>query len=133
MSEARPDRRRAARNAPRVVASGLFGFYLLWNLYWLAHGRFAPSIFLGFTGLPGPTTGWTRGLLNLLRGEWGKSLSYNAMTVPILVLLVFCVALLAVQLARRRPLRLPNWTLWAWLLVLGVSWALKLTGSPAWW
>ena len=125
--------RRAAHFVLRTTAAAMFVVYVLWNLFWLAQARVPPSLFLGLTGLPGPTTGGTRSFFFLLQGDWQGSLAYNAMTVPILGLLVFSVASLVVQVIRRQRLRLPNWTLWAWLGVLGVAWALKLTGSPAYW
>jgi hypothetical protein len=117
----------------RTVAAAMLVVYGLWNLFWLVHARVPPSLFLGLTGLPGPTTGGTRSLFCLLRGDWRGSLAYNAMTVPILGLLVFCMACLAFQLIRRQRPRLPHWTPWVWLGVLGVAWVIKLTGSPAYW
>jgi hypothetical protein len=127
------DPQRAVHFVLRTVAAAMLVVYVLWNLFWLAHARVPPSLCLGLTGLPGPTTGGTRSLWCLLRGDWRESLAFNAMTVPILGLLIFCVTCLAYQLVRRQRLRLPDWTLWAWLGVLGVAWVLKLVGSPAYW
>jgi len=124
---------RAVHFVLRTVAAAMLVVYGLWNLVWLAHFRVPPSLFLGLTGLPGPTTGGTRSLLCLLRGDWQDSLAYNAMTVPILGLFFFCVTCLALQLVRRQRLHLPNWVLWAWLGVLGMAWMVKLMGSPAYW
>jgi hypothetical protein len=117
----------------RTTAAAAAVVYVLWNLFWLSYARVPPSLFLGLTGLPGPTTGGTRSLLCLLHGDWQTSLAYNAMTVPILGLFAFSVGLLVIQAIRRERLRLPSWTPWAWLGVLGVAWAIKLTGSPVYW
>ena len=127
------DPQRAAHFMLRTTAAAVLVVYVLWNLCWLAHARVPPSLFLALTGLPCPTTGGTRSFLCLLRGDWRGSLAYNAMTVPILGLLLFCVACLTIQVIRRQRMRLPNWTLWAWLGVLGVAWVIKLIGSPAYW
>jgi len=124
---------RAVHFVLRTAAAAMLVVYVLWNLFWLAHARVPPSLFLGLTGLPGPTTGGTRSFFLLLHGDWRGALAYNAMTVPILGLLVFNVACLAIQVIRRQRLRLPNWTLWAWLGVLGLARVIKLTGSPAYW
>ena len=124
---------RVIRSALRVFAMGMFVLYILWNLYWLAQARIPPSLLKGLTGLPAPTTGGTRSFCCLLHGDWRGSLLYNAMTLPILALFVFSVGLILSQLLRRRRLRLPSWTAWAWLIVLVTAWVVKLTGSPEYW
>jgi hypothetical protein len=117
----------------RTTAAAMLVVYVLWNLFWLAHARIPPSLFLGLTGLPGPTTGGTRSFFCLLHGDWRGSLAYNPMTVPILGLFIFSVTRLTIQVIGRRRLRLPDWVLWALLSLLGVAWLIKLTGSPAYW
>ncbi len=124
---------RVLRFALRVVATGMLALYILWNLYWLAQARVPPSLFLGLTGLPAPTTGGTRSILRFLDGDWRGSLAFNAMTLPILALFVYSVGLLLLRFVRHRRLRLPGWTTWAWLIVLTTAWVLKLTGSPEYW
>ncbi len=45
-----------------VMAAALLPVYICWNLFFLAHGRTAPSLLLALTGRPSPTTGMTRSL-----------------------------------------------------------------------
>lgn len=138
----------AAARAPRVGdgrgvrwfrrALGLAGtagltIYLGWNFFWLAQRRLPPSLFRAATGWPCPTTGGTRSLAALLDGDWSLSLRLNAMTVPILALLVLSLGWLAAQAVRRRRLRLPQALFWAWLSVLALAWVLKLAGGSQYW
>jgi hypothetical protein len=111
----------------------VFIVYCLWSAYWLVQGRLPPALFLGLTGWPAPTTGLTRSLLALGRGNWRTSLGYNAMTVPLVVLLFASLGWPAVQCARRQRVALPQWMVWAWLAVLAIAWALKLAGPPGYW
>jgi len=117
----------------RLVAALLFAGYGLWNVYWLAQGSIPPSIFLKLTGWPCPTTGGTRAFVQLCHGEWQESLRYNAMAVPIIVLFAACVGWLARQAVARTHLNLPMGIFWAWMIILGVAWVLKLTGDPLYW
>jgi hypothetical protein len=57
-------------------------------------------------GRPCPLCGLTRGAGALLRGNWQAAQAYNALTLPLLVLLVLEVAVRGVFLLveRRRPL-----------------------------
>ena len=117
----------------RAAALALFIVYLGWNVLWLTQGRLGPSLFLAVTGLPCPTTGVTRSLDAMISGEWGESLKYNAMALPIVALLGFCIVWLVVRCVRTQRLVLPNWVLTAWMLLLATAWILKLTGDPSYW
>ncbi len=119
------------RSALRSAALACFIVYLGWNLFWLAQGSLAPSIFLGITGLPCPTTGMTRSLLSLLAGDWLSSAAYNLFAVPICLLFALSLGWVARQALRRRPLLLPAPVGWAWLAVLAAAWVFKLAGPPA--
>jgi len=117
----------------RFVAALFFTGYGLWNVYWLAQGSIPPSIFLKVTGWPCPTTGGTRAIVQLWRGDWPESLRYNAMAIPIIVLFVLSVGWLARQAVARTHLNLPLGIFWSWVILLGVAWVLKLTGNPLYW
>jgi hypothetical protein len=127
------DLRAAIRKFLRVAAVVSFLAYCLWNVYWLAQGQIPPSIFRSATGLPAPTTGGTRAVIALCRGEALESLRYNAMAIPILLLFTLTIGWLGRQAAARRRLLLPFGFFWAWLVVLAVAWVLKLTGDPMYW
>jgi hypothetical protein len=117
----------------RVAAIVSFIGYCTWNGYWLAQRKVPPSIFLAVTGLPAPTTGGIRAVVHLWRGELRESMRYNAMVVPILLLLAVTLGWLICQAATRRRLLVPFGFFWAWLAVLGIAWVLKLTGDPMYW
>jgi hypothetical protein len=85
------DLRAAIRKFLRVAAVVSFLAYCLWNVYWLAQGQIPPSIFRSATGLPAPTTGGTRAVIALCRGEALESLRYNAMAIPILLLFTLTI------------------------------------------
>ncbi len=117
----------------RAIGWSGAGVYAGWNLYWLEQGRLPPALFKGLTGWPAPTTGFTRALLVLGRGQWATSLGYNALAVPMLLLLAGCLLRLAAQACRGRRLCLPGSVLKLWGILLVVAWVLKLTGSRAYW
>ena len=113
----------------RYLACALFVVYCLWNAYWLAQRQIPPSLFLACTGLPSPTTGGARSAICLLHGQWQESLRWNLFTIPIAALFAFTLLSMARPLLARRPLRLSNWFLYAWLSLLTVAWVCKLLGS----
>jgi hypothetical protein len=117
----------------RVAAIVSFTGYCIWNAYWLAQGKVPPSIFLAVTGLPAPTTGGTRAIVNLWQGELLESMRYNTMAIPILLLLAVTLGWLIRQAVTRRRLLVPFGFFWAWLAVLAIAWVLKLTGDPMYW
>lgn len=100
--------------------------YLVWNAAWLARGEIPPSIFLYLTGWPCPTTGMTRSLLLLARGDVAGSLFQNPLTLGYLALLAVSLALVLRDAARRRPPALPPRLAWAWALALGAGWAVQI-------
>jgi hypothetical protein len=115
------------RRAALRIAFGAVGLtYLVWNGIWLFNGQLAPSMFWALTGVPSPTTGGTRSLAALWRGDLVESLQWNACLIPICGLLVLSLIQLAGQAVRRAPLRLAPLLAWGWLVILAVAWALKL-------
>jgi hypothetical protein len=100
--------------------------YGVWQVVWLGQGRLPPALFLAITGLPAPTTGGTRSVLCLLRGDWRGSLHYNAMAIPITLLALGSAAWAVGQAFRRRRVRLPRGAGIAWVIVLGLAWSIKL-------
>lgn len=110
----------------RCLAVALISVFAAWQVFWLSSGQLPPALFLAITGLPAPTTGGTRSLICLLRGDWVGSLHHNAMAVPITLLAISCVTLVITQAIRGRPARLSRHTGIAWLVVLGLAWSIKL-------
>ena len=117
----------------RATAIALFSVYCLWNAFWLLQRQVPPALFLGLTGLPAATTGCTRSLKALSAGDWGKSLRWNAMAVPLSLLFLLSLGRLAWAWIARRPVRLPIGFLYAWVGLLAIAWVLKLVGDPAYW
>jgi hypothetical protein len=117
----------------RYFGGVAFAGYCVWNVYWLVQARIPPSIFLVVTGWPAPTTGGTRAIVRLCHGDWQESLRYNAMALPLIFLLLLSLAWLGGQALARKRLNLPLALFWAWVVVLGVAWVLKLTGDPMYW
>ena len=119
--------------ALRCAAAALLVVYLGWNAYWLVQARLPPSLLKGLTGLPCPTTGGTRSIQALCRGEVAESLRYNPMTLPLVGL--FCVSAIwpmALWMRGRRP-SIPSWIGVGWVAVLGIAWLAKLLGDPQYW
>ncbi|HTU26313.1 MAG TPA: DUF2752 domain-containing protein [Pirellulales bacterium] len=117
----------------RLSACGLFAVWCLWNALWLVERQIPPALFCALTGLPCPTTGGTRSIACLLRGEWAESLRANALAIPIALLLALTLACLAGRLLAGRPLRLGGRFLTAWGAVLAVAWIAKLLGDRQYW
>jgi hypothetical protein len=126
-------RARFLRLCLRYLGAFSLAGYLVWNLYWLAQFRVPPSIFYALTGWPSPTTGGTRAIVLLCKGEVIESVRYNAMAVPLVSLFLASVAWLTCQALGRKRLRLPISIFWAWVTFLGLAWILKLTGNPMYW
>ena len=110
----------------RVVGAAVLVVYCGWQAFWLCQGRIPPALFLALTGLPAPTTGGTRAMMQLLRGDWQVSVYHNAMAVPLTLLFLLSGGWLLVQGLRRRRWRLPQGFFVAWLVVLAVAWITKL-------
>jgi hypothetical protein len=126
-------RQEAARVGAPGWASAAFGAYLAWNIGWLASGRIPPSVLRVFLRLPCPTTGGTRSLVALLRGDVSASLHWNPFTVPIIVLLMLSLSALLVAAIRGRELVLPRWMGTAWWAILLMAWASKFMLGRAYW
>ncbi len=107
--------------------------YVAWNAWWLAQRQIPPAMFYGLTGLPAPTTGGMRAMWALANGQWMLSLRYNAIAVPMAVLLGYCILYPGVLMARRQRPSLPRWVVWAWIVLLAAAWPLKLFGDRAYW
>jgi hypothetical protein len=129
----RGSRVRILLETQRVLAALLFGGYGVWNVYWLIQAKIPPSIFLKVTGLPCPTTGGTRAMIQLWAGNWQESLRYNAMALPIVCLSLLSFGWLLCQSLRGKRLRLPFPFFQTWMALLGAAWVLKLTGDPMYW
>ena len=124
---------RVWKSALRTLAMLMLAAYVIWNAFWLSKAQIPPSLIKGLTGFPAPTTGGTRSLHCLCQGELVESLRYNAMAVPICVLLAISLGQVVRQGMKRQRLSMPNWTAWSWLVVLTVAWVLKLSGDPGYW
>jgi hypothetical protein len=115
-----------------VAATG-FVAYCGWWTYWLLQGQLPAAPLKALTGLPAPTTGFTRGLAALWAGDVATSLHYNALAVPILALFLASLGWLAVRGLQRRPLLVPRTFLYLWVAVLAAAWMTKLFGDPRYW
>lgn len=121
------------RSVLRTLLVAMLAVYVGWNLFWLAQLRLAPSLFQTLTRLPCPTTGCTRSFFALCRGEWLESLRFNALLVPICVLIIVSLLQLAGQVVTRRRLSLSKVLVVLWGIILPLAWVLKLAGDPHYW
>ena len=115
------------RAVATAVGLGLLAIYLVWNVYWLAQGRIPASLLTGLTGLPAPTTGGTRSMLALARGDLLGSLYYNPFALPIIGLTTVTLA----QVIRRG--RAAGWVGRGWIVLLAIAWITKLLRPTATW
>ncbi len=107
--------------------------WLGWNIVWIVQGMPAPSMLTATVGLPSPTTGGTRAVEALARGNIAESLWLHPLAVPIGLFWIGCFAALGWQAIRRRRPTLPSWVLKTWIAVFGVAWVIKLASDPATW
>lgn len=124
---------RSWRKSLALFATALFVVYVGWNLFWLAQGRLAPSLFLTITGLPCATTGCTRSLMAWSRGDWLAALRYNPLSLAFVGLLLASWSQMAWQVVRRKRLRLHPVVAWGWGVSLTAGWIYKLLSDPAYW
>lgn len=117
----------------RAFALGCFCFYIGWNIYWLLHGRVPESILLGVFGIPAPSTGMTRSLIALVRGEWVDSLLWNPFTLPVGFLFTITLRVAIGNILWRKGRVLPRRIVQMWAACLGGAWLFKLVQGPAWW
>ena len=114
------------RQIAAAVGLSLLSVYVGWNVWFVWRGQVPPSLLTGLTGLPCPTTGGTRSLMALLRGDVAASLYFNPMTVPI-------VGLLAVTMVAACRRCAGVWLARAWFALLLVAWVIKLLSPPGTW
>jgi hypothetical protein len=117
----------------KAAALGMFGFYLLWNVYWLGQGRLPDSILKAFIGIPCPTTGCTRSIAALVHGEWLQSFLWNPIALIYISLFMGSAGLLAHQALKGKRLALPPAVVLLWAGSLAVGWILKLIIGPEYW
>lgn len=110
-----------------------FSFYLAWNFFWLYQKQIPPSILLGVFGIPAPTTGMTRSTLAFLHGDILKSLRWNPLTFPILLLFIYSLQLMLTNLIRKRRRVLSTRITRSWIICLLLAWGWKLSQGPTWW
>ena len=115
-----------------IAATALSG-YALWNLIFIVQGEIPPSLFKYVTKLPCPTSGGTRSLLHLLRGDIRESLLYNPFTIVYIALIMLSVFFIIRNLIFRKKFLMPSWMLFAWLGLLGVSWIVKFILPAEYW
>jgi hypothetical protein len=110
-----------------------FVAYLVWNILWLSAGKIPPSILRAIIGIPCPTTGCTRSLVSLFRGDLLSSLLWNPFTVPFLILSALSLRTLSLAALRKKELALPKWMGAAWCGVLLMAWLSKFLLGRAYW
>lgn len=117
----------------RPIALGMFGFYVFWNVVWIASGSVPASILQAFIGIPCPTTGCTRSAFALLRGHWAESLFWNPFTLIYLLLFVWSATVLIRQLLMRRRMVLGPLISRLWMFSLAAGWSAKFLIGPKYW
>ena len=121
------------RRVLTVLALSALGAYCGWWLFWLVQGSLPPAPLLAMTGLPAPTTGYTRSLCCAFDGDFASSFLYNAFALPISLLLATSVVWIGVRAVRRQTVRLPACFLHLWVITLSAAWITKLMGDPCYW
>jgi|TARA_B100001971_G_scaffold207307_1_gene227315 hypothetical protein len=110
----------------KLLAISLFAVYIIWNITYLSLGQLPPSILLSATGVPAPTTGLTRGLMAIGKGNITESLKLNPFSIPLIFLFVFSIFTIAYKLLKQQKLELPKILFSSWLVVLIAAWIFKL-------
>lgn len=121
------------RASLKFLGMASFTGYTLWNAYWLAQGRLAPSIWVYATGLPCPSSGMTRSVKALLDGRCADFILYNTFTLPLLLLLTYSAYHLVRAWKRKLDIRLPPFVGWAWLAAILGAWLSKFLVGRAYW
>ena len=124
---------RSALGFPGILGTTAFALYVAWNACWLAQGRIPPSILLGLTGLPAPTTGMTRSTLAFLAGDWSAAFLWNPFTLPFCALLIFTAGEIVWKCVKKSRLVLSKPIAVAWPTVLLTAWITKLAMGSQWW
>ena len=120
---------------PMIRATALIAFagYIVWNAAWLLLGHIPPSIFAYCTGLPCPTTGMTRSIVWLVRGDLRNCLLFNPFTVVYLSLAAISTCILLKRALQRRVVVLPSSVGWAWFIALAFGWMTKFALGNQYW
>ena len=123
----------SAKKGLKTAALVAFVGYCAWNVFWLGRGQLPPSIWKYCTGLPCPTTGMTRSLGALAKGDWTNFFAYNPFTILFIALFLLSMLLLLIRWKRDRRLELPRYLAGMWFLALTGAWIAKfLLGSHYW-
>jgi hypothetical protein len=117
----------------RPIALGMFGFYVFWNVVWIASGKVPASVLQAMTGIPCPTTGCTRSAMALVQGRWIEALCWNPFTLIYVFLFAWSATVLVRQFTRGERLALSPLAGRLWALSLVVGWAAKFLIGPAYW
>lgn len=117
----------------RPIALGMFGFYLFWNVVWIASGRLPISMLQAFAGIPCPTTGCTRSVLAFFDGRWMEALCWNPFTLIYVGLLITSAFTLGRQFLNHQRVVLRPAVAWIWLLSLSAGWVVKFLIGPKYW
>ena len=107
--------------------------YVVWNASWLLCHQIPPSIWTYCTGLPCPTTGMTRSIVWLWRGDIQNCLRFNPFTAVYLSLTGISTAILLRRALQRRNIALPNSVGWGWLITLTLGGVAKFALGSAYW
>jgi hypothetical protein len=117
----------------KTFALVAFGGYVAWNATWILCGRIPPSIFTYFTGLPCPTTGMTRSIESLIRGDLRQFILFNPLTLIYLGLTATSAIMLAKRKIQDDQWALPSVMALIWFASLALGWLVKFAiGSKYW-
>jgi hypothetical protein len=90
-----------------------------------------PSLFLALTGRPCGTTGMTRSLLRLLRGDLAGSVALHPFAVPLLALTAACAGEVCLRRLRRERVAVRPAVAAALLALLALGWIWQIALNPA--
>ena len=110
------------RTLLRAVACGVGVVYVLWNCAWLLSGEIPPSMLLAFGNIPAPTSGMTRSLLSLAKGDYIASLCYNPLALPTAMLYGLSLYKRWQQEQQATRLRLGRRLVFLWIVDLALAW-----------
>ncbi len=111
----------------------MLSIYLAWNSWWLSQGQVPESLFTAITGFPSPTTGGTRAVMCLLKGEWRESFLFNPCAIPIVALLGWTIAVIVRQRFVQGRFAIPVVMFYTWVVLLAIAWLAKFATPTAYW